>query len=204
MTHVNLLPMRWRSRQMLGRWLALWAPIWVACLAVCSAMCVTIYSERNECTSELNIARHTCGPLLALQSSSARHRRQLKKLKEQLALIAQLEDKTPVYSLLGLLSQSAKECSGRIRVDRLSFSQTRPAPKAVGPMPPAPGKPGEAPEPDGVKHLLQLSGVAQDNLAISQLVSSLRDSRLFDRVDLKSASGAGSGALRSYSIECAF
>ncbi|MGN6545523.1 MAG: PilN domain-containing protein, partial [Aureliella sp.] len=52
---------------------------------------------------------------------------------------------------------------------------------------------------------LSLSGIAQDDAAVTRFVSSLREAGVFDQVDLKASSQvAGEDGGRQYQLECRY
>jgi hypothetical protein len=96
---------------------------------------------------------------------------------------------------LGVVSQTARDTNGRLRVTKLDLSDFQKTSQSA-----------EAGAADGRTSRLSLTGVALDNPAVAELLDGLQDSGLFGRVELlmmKEREDAN-GGLRDYEVKCEF
>jgi Tfp pilus assembly protein PilN len=138
-----------------------------------------------------------CAPLKKLQTELDAMRAELDDLQQREALAMSLADNVPDLTLLGVVSRAALRSDGTVYIEQLSLNREAP-PTAKEESDAAAG-----PERGGV---LTLRGGGVDNLSVARFVAALRDSEVFERVQLKSTgvqAAAGTGA-RSYLVECVF
>lgn len=165
---------------------------------------------------ELATAKQRCEPLLKTSQRHSNLIAERGRIHQRLELIDRLQDPQAAFRLVGLVSQSARSCSGGIRVRDFWLSESQvaivpQAKKATAPIRQRSQRtktkvvdPEPLPEMIAQSKLV-LQGVAADNLAVAQFVVALRESGAFNAVDLKSSMSASNrGKIRTYRIECVF
>ncbi len=131
---------------------------------------------------------------------------ELGRLHAKGTVLGQLRDQRPLFTLIGTVSKSARECRGRLVVDEMSF-QRNPNPTSANRPQRSSGRPTDnqpGAEGSGARASVTLRGTALDNLAVARFAAALRDSGLFQQVELKSSVGdqSAAGNLRAYLLEC--
>ncbi len=216
-TSLNLLPWRCRQTQLLRlRWKQ-WR--WPCCLtAAAVAVLFVIETSRYVAARQrLDELQRQHLPLETLESQLATLRDQIGRQSRELEAVRRLEGAQPPLTLLGMVSRSARDCQGQLRVDTLSLhpahgakavagtsSQPKTAVKPASNETKAEAKP--AAEADGDAALVTIKGIALDNLAVARFVAALRQTKAFRRVELKSTKEQPLGACRvcSYLVECGY
>jgi Tfp pilus assembly protein PilN len=120
-------------------------------------------------------------------------RRQLKELQEQEGVAKVLETQRNALALLGVISKTAQQTKGRVRVTRLELTNFQDA-----------GKPEKV---GGVSQSgLKLTGVSLDNPSVAELLDGLQHAGIFSRVELLKLKEREdkSSALRDYEVRCEF
>lgn len=212
--YLNLLPWKLRCRMLLRQRIRQWAMVWSA-LAVCSVlMYAQSWTGLTTAQEELEVWQRRAVAVQSVQEQNAKLQRKIAALQERLVKYGHLNSEQIGFQLLATISQSSGAVDGKIQVQKLAFRQFQvpEAPPAAAPGTPAapvsapvPGAPVKPPKMRDVR-TLSLTGVAANNLAVAQFVSSLRDSGAFQSVDLKSSLGskAAVGRMRNYQVECSF
>ena len=202
--HLNLLPWNLRCRLLLRQRLRQWAIGW-ALLALGVAMLFGWkWHGLSAAQENLSVWQRRAATIQVIDVKNEKLRRQIAGLTARLSKYGHLESEQIGFQLLATISQSSSLGAGNIQVRKLTFNHTQVA-EAVVVKDAAPGAAKTAPVMREVRKLI-LSGVAVNNLAVAQFVSSLRDSGAFQAVDLKSSQGnkvADTGA-RTYQVECSF
>jgi Tfp pilus assembly protein PilN len=221
-THLNLLPWRCRRTQILSLRLRQW--LWPCCtaaaaIAVCLVAQASRYAAARQRVEEL---QRDYLPLETLDSQIAALTGRIERQAREIAAVRQLEGARPALTLLGLVSQCARECQGQLQVESLSFQAAGPRTKG-GPKPSqaageplktaskAPGPPAktaakETAEREAESTLVTIKGVALENLSVARFIAALRQTKAFCRVDLKSTKDQPMGATRvcSWLVECGY
>ena len=203
---LNLLPFEYRVKQTARRRLLQWSLVWAAC----AVTFIGIWWLKHRCCRSfrqtLQVAQRSYAPLEKILQESDTMRSELDQLHAKGTILGKLLDERPALTLIGIVSQSARRCNGRLVVQSLSFQRHERPPEtdAAAPDPgrKQPSKPAaEQAEPWG---LVTLEGRAHDNVAVATFVVSLRESGLFRRVELKSSVGKSSAGeqLLTYLLEC--
>jgi hypothetical protein len=220
---INLLPLRYRRRQLLRRMLASWLLVWIACLGIGIGVCGLAWRHSQSLEQAALAAERTAGPLKQLVDEQATMQSAIGELDAKAPAAGAVQSDRPVLTLIGLVSQSAQRCQGRLVVEQLSFERKDKSPAGAGKMPPAaetppdssshrlaarPGvgaeSPNTAPAEDEPWGRLTVRGDALDNLAVATFVVGLRDSGVFRHVELKSCNRSlvAGHESRSYLVEC--
>jgi hypothetical protein len=201
---VNLLPLGYRRRQLVHRLLVKWSLVWITCIVVGVAACGLAWRRSQLLQRDEVAAERSAAPLERLVEEQATMQASLKELEAKGTVLGQVQSERPLLSLLGVVSQSARRCEGRLVVQHLGFER-KPKKQTEGsesPQSSGPQKP--LPEKDELWGRVTIRGEAMDNVAVATFVVGLRDSGLFRRVELKSCvrSPAGGRGIRSYDLEC--
>ncbi len=203
-SHINLLPLGYRRRQLIRRALGWWSCVWLTCLTGAAAAYGLACYRSGSLEQEVTVAESSAAPLLRLQQEQAAMQKALNAALAKGTVLGQVQDDRPPLSLLGAVSQSARRCGGRLDVQHLGFER-KDREQTETSKPATAGKP---PQPAAEKHdswgQVTIRGNALDNLAVATFVAGLRDSGLFRNVELKSCVRASSGGkeTRSYVLEC--
>jgi Tfp pilus assembly protein PilN len=194
-THVNLLPWQFRYGMLRRTRLRQWSWVWGASLLVAAGLWHWKTVRLNEQRHALQLRQRIAKPVQLMTLETSRFQARLAELGGRQSLLRELQAEKVPFRIMGVVSRSARHCSGRVAVRHLELSRKE-AP------PPSQGIPVNAAAADDV--LLVLDGVAADNLAISEFVMQLRGTGVFERVELKSTLTAQGpdGATRSYKIVC--
>jgi Tfp pilus assembly protein PilN len=196
-TSLNLLP----PGNLLGNLavvrLCQWALVWMVLAAVLAG---SYWSRRGEAQADLETLRarqRQYAPTELLEAELRKIKQQLAALRSAQLSAGSLVDDRPALTLLGAVSRSAAATQGGLWVQKLAVK-----PQTGGDGRRTAVTSGAGPAPTTVS----LQGIAQDNLAVARFLAALRDSELFERVELKSAveQTVGERALRSYLVECTY
>lgn len=197
-THLNLLPWNCRQTRVLRARLRQWSLPWGAALG---AVLVVLVIQWNRCQAvreRMEQLETQYAPVENLREAIKGLRTKLGVLEQQDRLLAQLEPTRPALTLFGLISQSARECQGQLRVEQVLL------------QPPAEGEKNAKPENQPPKPVLSatatIKGIATDNLSVARFVVALRQTRAFERVDLKASeeNQTDGRPFRSFTVECAY
>ncbi len=187
--HVNLLTDRFRFRRRLRRAVQFWS---AALLASLVAVALLTYAQNAE-LSQLEARRASLArqytPIERLQQRRTQLRREIKRLRDEEAIMLQLATHRPALQLVGVVSRSAREHAGELSVDRMTLS------------PPArQTNSKQAPR----RQELSLRGTCRTNLAAAQFVAALRDCGLFYSVILEQIEQRSDTAepIFTYNIRC--
>ena len=191
---INLLPLEYRRRVLLRHRLVLWAGIWAVSLAAAVGVSVSKHSAYREVRRKMEAAERAYRPLEQLTRQCITMQKELDQLHAKGTLLGQLRDKRPLLTLVGVASQSARQCRKRLVIRELLFERT--LDQANGAAPETASTPWAS---------VTFKGDAKDNLSVATFVVGLRDSGLFRRVELKSSLGTKSDddeKTRSYWLKC--
>jgi Tfp pilus assembly protein PilN len=221
-THLNLLPWRCRRTQLL--WLRFRQWLWPCCLAAATiAVCLIAQASRYAAARQrLDEQEREYLPLETLDSQIAAMKGRIQQQSREIEAVRRLEGSRPTLTLLGLVSQCARDCQGQLQVETLSFQAAGQKAKGAASSPQAanvpskaalqtPGPPAttaakEPAEPEADSTVVTIKGVALDNLSAARFVAALRQTKAFRRVDLKSTKEQPMGATRvcSWMVECGY
>jgi Tfp pilus assembly protein PilN len=221
-THLNLLPWRCRRTQLL--WLRLRQWLWPCCIAAAAGViCLAAQASRYAAARQrLEEQEREYLPLESLDSQIAALKGRVQQQTREIEAIRQLEGSRPALTLLGLVSQCARDCQGQLQVESLSFQAASPRAKGAASAPQTANEPSKAPaktlgpaaktadkeppEPEADSTLVTIRGVALDNLSAARFIAALRQTKAFRRVDLKSTKEQPMGATRvcSWMVECGY
>lgn len=200
---LNLLPFEYRVRELARRRLLQWSLVWVACAAMAFGVWWLKQSRCRAARLASEAAERDYRPLEVLIGESETMRTELEQLHAKGTVLGSLLDQRPVITLIGLTSQSVRQCRGRLVVRSMVFERHE-EPLDHDDRKSKNAKPESTTGQARPWALVSLKGEAVDNVAVARFVVSLRDSGLFQRVELKSSVGKSSAQekLRSYLVEC--
>lgn len=198
-TSLNLLPLEFRRRQLLRRRLVQWSLAWGGFFFVLLAVGSSRYAAWKSVERTMSGLELRCDPIRKLQSDVEQIQARLNELGARDSLVGRLHELRPAVVALGLVSTSAANCDGRVWLERFTMLQQTSEPS----------KAKDQPESDAGPRTvgtLALQGAAVDNLEIARFAAALRDTKAFNRVELKSSLGTATAdtTSRSYVVECAF
>jgi Tfp pilus assembly protein PilN len=207
--HLNLLPQSARLKNQFHHLLRYYFKVWsLAGAGAALLLAAQLWNYYHACQrlQELAVASR---PLYLLQEQLVEQRQRIKELKAEYKMLEQLQPVDHSIELLGILVQETRTKPGTIQLKRLSLKKSPPA-SALSPT--AKGKSKPTKDADGTKTFvstagtLMLDGVAEDDVALAKFVSGLRDSGVFERVDLKSSTQGLviDRPTRQYQLECRF
>jgi hypothetical protein len=205
-TFINLLPFEYRRRELVRLRLLQWSLVWAGCLLLIVAAWWLKQGQHRASRQAVEAAETRFRPLKQLMGQRRVMENELRKLHAKGTVLGQLRDERPLFTLIGMVSESARECRGRLVVDEMSFQHNTNATSTDRPQRDS-GKPTDnqpAADGSGPRASVTLRGTALDNLAVARFAAALRDSGLFGRVELKSSVGdhSAAGNLRAYLLEC--
>ena len=198
---VNLLPAKTRLKIQFRGMFRCYAVVWGLGGLVVTAYALLHVAQLWQANRQFALLEQRCQPVYALQRKIARDQQQLKLFESQLDKLNQLQPSNHFLDLLGVLVQATRAEFGRLHIQRLSLLSGQNAMPVTGA--PASAKPSTA---QPTISTLSLSGIADDDAALTQFVAALRDAGVFDQVDLKASSQvAGEDrTARQYQLECSF
>lgn len=197
-TSLNILPYALRRRQMVRLRLFQWCFIWAAAAAAASSIFYrTKYVPYQACRAALQARARKYAPLKKLQTDLDTMQAQMDDLQKREALALSLADDLPAITLLGITSRAARQNEGSVYVAQMSLDQ-KATPETLEERGASAGHKRRG--------VLTLRGAGVDGLSVPRFVAALRDSGVFDTVELKSTGiqTANGTEARSYLVECVF
>jgi hypothetical protein len=197
--YANLLPEDYRRRRLMRRRVLQWALVWgiamAAALPLWGVQTQRLLSEQQQ----LRERRGTYEPTKTMLLEIPRMQSEMQELSQRDVMVRKFTDDHPPLAALGMVSQAAASCNGKVRifqmiVDRPPTSTAAETNDAAAQVPAA--KPS----------MLTLQGTGVDNQSVAKFVVNLRQTQAFQRVDLKS-SVRGRLALsdvQRFVVECEF
>lgn len=202
--HLNLLPWTFQRRMLVRRRLWQWSVVCFVAAFVLGGVWLWEARARDLELQSVETLRRKASPILGMQQRNQRIQQRLRLLEGGQSLLGELEPEQLSFHLLAAISRGAAKCEGRIQVRELSLertTQTRQQPQKA-----AANDKTAATLPEVTEEVCKIcvKGIGTDNLAVARFVVALRDSLLFEKVELKSTVGGtdAGGQGRSYHIEC--
>ena len=148
-------------------------------------------------SDELALLESRCQPIDALQDEIARNQQELKLVQTQLTKLGGLQPANHFIDLMAVLIEATRAESGRLYIQRLALLSGQTPQVSPGAKPPA---------SKTTASTLSLGGIAEDDAVVTHFVTTLRNSGVFEHVDLKSSSPVvgGSRFARQYQLECRY
>jgi len=193
-TRINLLPVLYLRQQVVRRRAVQWSSF--MCVVLVSGWAWHWYETREDRTlaQQLEVLEREHAPTQRMIQQLVDMRAKLEQLQQQEAVARELEHQRGALTLLGVVSETARQTGGRLRLTKLELTDFQ----HVGPASNPAGVTGGAG--------LMLSGVSLDNPAVVELLDGLQDSGIFSRVELLAAKERQEAevSLRDYEVRCEF
>jgi hypothetical protein len=203
--HINLLPPAVRLKIQFRGALRRWRWIWISAVSCAIAYCGIQIVDLMRIRALLVTLEDRCQPLRSMQAEMNQEQDQLSCVLAEKRSLERIPANDHLLELFGVIARAGQPVAGRFQLTRLGlvFAQPSGSMPAIPTPPPAPGVPAA---PVRQASMLSLQGLADDDRVLASLVTNLRDSGVFERVDLKSSTqspGAGVSG-RSYQLDCRF
>jgi hypothetical protein len=204
-SHLNLMPAPFRNRLRTRTRSRVWPAVWGLTLVACAATVMWQREDLHAARAEAERLRERVAPLRAIEAKTRALRRELNEVARRNELVQSLERHRPPVRLIGVVSRSAAPLAKELSVEELRLQQHAEepaAPKNSTPRPSVRANPGAG----AVRHEVTILGSARDDVAVTRFVESLRDSRMFHTVQLRSTQPVESpgGLQRKYEVTCAY
>jgi hypothetical protein len=189
-TNLNLLPAAYRRRVLVRSGVTLWASVAAVGLSVTSFFVWRAERALGFVQEELSRFERVYAPTQMMAGELGSMRQRLVQLESEEKSAAELEDDRPTLALLGIISEAARTCNGRLHVRMCQLQRTQ--------------ADRSASVTEG--QLLTIRGAALEVLDVTRFLGLLSDSGMFTRVDSKPITNEqiGSQTGHSFHIECAF
>lgn len=206
---INFLPAEFLRRTLLRTRLAQWSVVWAAVATAAGGGGLWKLSTDAALRQRVRDLEAQCAPLRELARESRQIQDRLQEISGRQSLLAQLDRAQHPLHVLGVVSQCAAAADKRLYVERLQLSPIEPASTptnspntAAGGNPPVPASAPAAKAPVA-RTRLTLGGLAADDLAVARFMTGLRNSQIFERIDLNSSSRVPhpQGHARRYEID---
>lgn len=210
---VNLLPWELRRNRLMRQQAFKWGRV----LLLLALLVTVVHVRKRQVWSGLqtNLAEFNgqITPLRKLDTRNKLQQTQLDSLVQRERLLNQLGAPFEPLQLISVLSSRACVKDGGVRILNLELSTFEVLPdSAVAKAAPKRSKRSRKPPPAAVqqevkaevKTEVSLYGMARDDLALSEFVTSLRHAGVFESIELKSADEVthASGLTREYRVRC--
>lgn len=187
-THVNLLPIVYRRKQLILRCAQQWLAIGLTALAGVGGLYWVQHTQNHRARARLESLRREHAPAKQMADQVDSLRLKIEELRHRESIVLSLADEQSMLTLVGLLSRATLQCEGQLCIQRLQLDRRQ----------------------DGASQhytkVLQLDGIAVDNHLVARFAAALRDTAAFQRVELKSSGRrvTDEPAAQVYSLECFF
>ncbi len=190
-TSINLLPPALRRQQMARRRVVQWSVVVCIVLTTIWGAGWIGIGEYRALNQKLEVLTREHRPNHAMLQELETMRDTLSGLKQQEVVASELEQRRHILTLLGVVSQSAAQSDGKLRVTSLRLTNFQDS-----------GRGGRAGAPNSAS--LILAGQSLDNPSVAELLDRLQESKLFTNVELISLRERRSGgiAYEDYEVRC--
>lgn len=198
----NLLPSHIAHRRYLISKVKQWLVVWLLCACGLGALALMHQRESNDIRQLANRLDEQVEPLRQLNEDRLAKNRQIQAAKARESWLTTSEGNPPLQ-LLGIVSHAAAMNQGRVNVDRLDLSPAERKVKA----PAASSKNAGTAKPKTRSVMeLTLHGSAVDDLAVSSFVALLRESNVFETVELRGSERVelNDHNARKYEVACVY
>jgi hypothetical protein len=194
-TTINLLPRSLRRQQIIRRRVTQWCCIIFTVLVAGWILHWSDLRAQETLAQRFEVLAREHQPTQLMLRQLVDMRRELQELQQQEAIAIELEQQRNALTLLGVISQTAKNSNDRLRVTELTLTNFQ---KRI--------VQDESKSADGEPGSLHIRGVSLDNSAVPELLAGLQDSGIFrwvELVGLRERQGEAN-SLRDYEIRCDF
>ncbi|MBI3866015.1 MAG: PilN domain-containing protein [Planctomycetia bacterium] len=199
---LNLLPLAFQRNTLRRTQIRQWSVAAGICGILVASIGLFQHYELHRLEQGLQMRRLRAEPLEALRTQNEQQRNRLALLLDDQKVLAELESEQLAFHLLSTVSRSAASCTDGVQVQQFSFSRSKSIVKSPQTGATAPSDQQQTTEVETL--VMTVKGIGADNLTVSRFVVALRDSLLFEKVDLRSSTG-GQGpvrGVRSFVVEC--
>ena len=183
LNHLNLLPLSFRARQLVSTYVRAWGLVWLLCAVGIGYGCFHRWNHLLILEQDAAFAAVSSQPIRDFQSEHRAIIKDIEKIEERESWLTD-SDSREAMQIIGIISHSAGATHGRVSVQNLELNaieRTAVARKD-------PEQPQTKQEPVIEQRMqLDLTGIADDDLAVASFVAGLRDSGVFESVELKSS-----------------
>lgn len=176
-THLNLIPVSVQRRRELLRMRRAWSTAVSVTGAICAGVCLALWTGGVAAVHRLQALESRYAPIGELVSEQIELTELVDDLHARERLTIRLSAETHGLSLLGAVSEAARDLGGNVYVESLAFE----------------GGDSSARRPNDEAPTLQLEGAGLDSLAVASFASGLRESGLFSEVIVKSTQPIANG-----------
>ena len=187
-SHLNLLPEGTLRQQMIKRQVRRWLIIYLVFFIVTGGMVIRAVTESRRTGTELEAAQRRFTPVNEMILESKSFAAEIDSLQHRESLALELSKNRSLLTLLGTLSNATAVCDDNVNVQSLVVDPVR---------------------KDGVgqattDYQMTLRGIGIDNVSVTRFELELRNSGLFDNVELTSsgATTVGEHEAFMYTIVC--
>lgn len=190
-TQLNLLPEKFRCRQVIRRTLWHWSFVWLLAIAIIVPIGWRKWSGANARRLQIETLEREFEPIRGLKAELITLREKVKNTSPTTTVSFDFDEKRPLPTLIAAISKAAAAADGNVNVQSLVLDRN-----------PTSSQPDEA----LTGYRLVLKGIAADSAVVTRFVASLRSCNLFQKVNLKSdgQSTFGDIAVQRYEVECSF
>jgi hypothetical protein len=199
---LDLVPLAFRRKMLWRSRCRQWGIATGLCAVVAIVVCVRQYHELQVRQKALAFRRLQAAPLEAVQTQNDELRKRIARYRDEQQLRVELESEQLAFHLLSTVSRSAATCIDGVQVQQFSFSRSRSTVSAQSAN--SERQSGLSDQTEIETLVMTVKGIGADNLTVSRFVVALRDSQVFDKVDLKSSMGGTGPArgVRTFVVEC--
>lgn len=181
----NLLPQSVRNQRLVSVGLKRWSCVWL--LAGLSTLVFCAQQQRHVSDLEIAAVRLSAmaAPVRDLQKEQRKLQLEIAAIRERESRLVE-SDSRQALQLLGIISSAAATNNGRISVQSLKLTSIER--EIAGPENKAKSGKKKQKEAEVEQRMqLELSGIAVDDLTVASFVAGLRESAVFESVELKSS-----------------
>jgi hypothetical protein len=182
--------------------LKLWLVVWLAVSMAVGYVCFQRWAELIVLEQQSTFAGIASQPVLEVRKQQQVISKEIELIRERESWLTDRASGESIQ-ILGIISQSTQANQGRVSVQNMELTtveRTIPGPAQTGD-----GK--KPPEPIVEQRTqLDLTGIAIDDLAVASFVAGLRESQVFESVELKSSFGQvyKDQNTREYKVTCIY
>ncbi|MFV2066247.1 MAG: hypothetical protein ACC645_04655 [Pirellulales bacterium] len=190
-THINLLPMAYRRRQLILLRLRQWSVVWGVAILAMAGVGWSQWSKFQADAARLTALKSEYAPVHTMEEKAKELEQRIQELRHRETLVLSLAGEQSMLTLVGMLSQAVRNCDRQVCIRVLNLRRTDP-------------------QSTGSDNVLALDGIATDDASVARFADSLRDFDAFRRVDLQSTGTTeivvqgDTVEARTYRMECVF
>ena len=200
----NLLPLSIIHRRFLTSRLKRWSAVWLVVFVTTVCVCLSQLQMLSDLEGTSARLAAKSGPLREMAAEQQQMAYEVETIKERESWLTD-SDSSQTLQLLGIISSAAQKNNGRISVQTLNVTSfDRPIESAAKNNAAKRNSKEDAVLEQRMK--LDLHGVAVNDLAVASFVAFLRESGVFESVELKSSISQvfNHHETRGYEVSCVY